>query len=459
MKRRAMVIGLDCAAPEFVFNRWRPHLPVLDSLMRRGSYGVLRSCDPPITVPAWSCMTSSRSPGSLGIYGFRNRVDYAYDRLKVADSRSVKVPRLWDIASATGQRVIALGVPGTYPVSRVNGVMVGCFLTPDVARGDYTYPATVSDEIERLVGQYMVDVDEYRTNDKTRLIAQLEEMTDKRFRVAEHLLETRECDLLFMVEIGTDRIHHGFWRHVDPDHRRYEANGPWHDVVLDYYRALDTRIGRLLRFADDDTAIFVVSDHGAQPSDGGVCINEWLRGHGYLKLKREPTSPTRLDRDLVDWERTTAWGEGGYYCRLFLNVRGREPSGTVDRSQYEATRARLKTELELIGDERGAPTGTVALRPEELYPRCAGIPPDLLVYFGGLRWRSNGQVGTNALHVLHNDTGPDDANHAREGLYIIAARGIDAGPGPDRDLLDVAPTVLTALGLPVLETMEGSSWL
>ena len=60
MASRALVIGLDCAPPQLVFERWREELPTLRSLMERGRYGVLRSCDPPITVPAWACMTSSR---------------------------------------------------------------------------------------------------------------------------------------------------------------------------------------------------------------------------------------------------------------------------------------------------------------------------------------------------------------------------------------------------------------
>ena len=90
MAKRVMVIGLDCAAPQFVFDRWLPELPTIRSLTERGSFGVLRSCDPPITVPAWSVMTSSRSPGSLGFYGFRNRKDHSYDQLVFADSRAVQ---------------------------------------------------------------------------------------------------------------------------------------------------------------------------------------------------------------------------------------------------------------------------------------------------------------------------------------------------------------------------------
>jgi predicted AlkP superfamily phosphohydrolase/phosphomutase len=458
MPSRALVIGLDCAAPQLVFDRWLEDLPTIRALTERGAFGVLRSCDPPITVPAWSVMTSSRSPGTLGFYGFRNRKDRSYDGLAFANSRSVRVPRVWDILSARQRDVIVLGVPQTYPVTPVNGVMVSCFLTPDLNR-QYTHPVGFADEIEELVGEYMVDVRNFRTNDKDQLLADLEEMTDKRFRVAERLLESRPWDLFFMVEMGTDRIHHGFWRFTDPEHRLYESGNKYESAMLDYYRRLDEKMGRLLRFADDDTAVLVVSDHGAKKIDGGICVNEWLRREGYLVLKEEPAEPTALKPEMIDWSRTTAWGEGGYYCRLFMNVAGREPEGTVPAQDYERVRTELKTKLEALGDEQGNPIGTVAHRPEDLYEERNGIPPDLMVYFGDLFWRSIGQVGTGTVHVFENDTGPDDANHAHNGLYILAAPGVELGPGEERDIRDIAPTLLDLLGEAVPAEMEGTSLL
>jgi predicted AlkP superfamily phosphohydrolase/phosphomutase len=457
MASRALVIGLDCAPPQLVFERWREELPTLRSLMERGRYGVLRSCDPPITVPAWACMTSSRSPGALGIYGFRNRRDHSYEGLSIANSRSVSAPRVWDVLSARGRSAIVIGVPPSYPVTALNGVMISCFLTPNTQRSQYTYPAELKQEIEGLVGSYMVDVDDFRTWDKERLLTDIEEMTEKRFRVAEHLLETRPWDLFFMVEMGTDRMHHAFWRFFDAEHRLHEPGNRFEGAMLDYYRALDAKIDRLLRFADDDTAVLVVSDHGAKPIDGGICVNEWLRNEGYLALAEEPAEPTPLRPEMVDWSRTTAWGEGGYYCRLSLNVEGREPQGTVTAHEFEQVRDELKAKLEALGDERNRPIGTVAYRPEELYSEQNGIPPDLLVYFGELAWRSIGQVGTGTVHVLENDTGPDDANHAPEGLYLLAAEGVEAGPGEERDLRDIAPTLLALLGEPVPGDMEGRS--
>ena len=258
-------------------------------------------------------------------------------------------------------------------------------------------------------------------------------MTEKRFRLAEHLLETRPWDLFFMVEMGTDRIHHGFWRFTDSRAPAVRARQS--------VRARDARLLPAARrarsrgccaFADDDTAVLVVSDHGAKRMDGGICVNEWLRREGYLVLREEPSEPTRLTPDLIDWSRTVAWGEGGYYCRLFLNVDGREPEGVVSADDYERVRSELKERLEALGDDQGRPIGTVAHRPEDLYAEARGIAPDLLVYFGDLYWRSVGLVGTGTVHVFENDTGPDDANHAHEGLYMLVADGVPAGPGTQR---------------------------
>src|SRR5690349_20793158 len=72
---KVVVIGLDCAEPSLVFDRYAQRLPSLSRLRERGLWGKLRSCDPPITVPAWMSMMSSRDPGALGYYGFRNRAD------------------------------------------------------------------------------------------------------------------------------------------------------------------------------------------------------------------------------------------------------------------------------------------------------------------------------------------------------------------------------------------------
>jgi predicted AlkP superfamily phosphohydrolase/phosphomutase len=161
----------------------------------------------------------------------------------------------------------------------------------------------------------------------------------------------------------------------------------------------------------------------------------------------------------VDWSRTVAWGEGGYYARVFLNVHGREPGGIVDPSDYDSVRADLAARLAAIPDPDGGPLATSVFTPEELYEDPKGVPPDLIVHFGDLHWRSVGTVGgEEAVHTFRNDTGPDEANHAQDGLFIMHGRGIPGQGVPESlSLLDIAPTTLALLGVDIPRSMRGQS--
>ncbi len=165
---KTLVIGLDGAVPELLFGDGR--LESFRRLMNAGCYGPLESIVPPITVPAWMCMATSQDPGSLGIYGFRNRVDHSYSGLGIVNSRSIDALAIWDQVAREGGRSITVGVPPGYPARKVNGISVGCFLTPDTTRDNYTHPAKIREEIESLVGTYPVDVKGFRTNNKVWLV-------------------------------------------------------------------------------------------------------------------------------------------------------------------------------------------------------------------------------------------------------------------------------------------------
>lgn len=478
---KVAVIGLDCAEPSLVFERWIEDLPNIRRLTRAGLYGRLESCLPPITVPAWSCMATGKDPGTLGVYGFRNRQDHSYDGLSIATNLDVKEPRVWELLERHGKRSITVGVPQTYPITRPPaGVQITCFLTPSI-ESQYTHPPELREEIARLVGEYMVDVKGFRTPDKAWLLRQIYEMTDRRFAVCRHLLQTRPWDLFWMVEMGTDRIHHGFWQYMDPQHHRYQPGHALESAIHDYYVHVDRRIGELLEVLDlERTAVLVVSDHGAQRMDGGVCFNDWLIREGYLVMKRGagraaalPGSGTqppgaggrstpsdagagaeRFRFEDVDWSRTRAWGEGGYYGRLFINVQGREPQGIVPPGEYERLRDELARKLEALPDPSGRPMGTRCYRPEAIYRHVNGVPPDLIVIFGDLHWRSVGTVGNPDIYTFENDTGPDDANHAQHGLYVLAHRSLRM-QRRDASIYDVAPTILKLFGEPAPPDMLG----
>ncbi len=335
--------------------------------------------------------------------------------------------------------------------------MVSCFLTPSI-ESRYTYPPALAAEVRQVVGEYLFDCTNFRTEDKDDLLKQVYEMTDRRFQLAEHLLSTRPWQLFAFVEMGTDRIHHGFWKYMDAQHRKHEPGGPYEHVIRDYYEHVDGLIGGLLEHADDETLVLVVSDHGAKRLDGGIRVNEWLRREGLLTLQREPNGVTSTRETGIDWSNTVAWGEGGYYARIFMNVEGREPEGIVPQGDYEAVRDDLAERLAAIPDDEGRPLATHVYKPEEIYPEVAGVAPDLIVIFGDLLWRSVGTIGGDeGVHTFENDTGPDDANHAQDGMLIAAGAGVTAHGTVDAHLLDIAPTALELLGLPVPDDMRGRS--
>jgi predicted AlkP superfamily phosphohydrolase/phosphomutase len=450
------VIGLDCAAPEVVFGDQR--LVNLRRLMDLGVYGRLESVIPPITVPAWMCMTTSQDPGSLGVYGFRNRVDHSYDKLGFANSASIKALAIWDQIAREGKKSIIVGVPPNYPPRRINGISVGCFLTPDTVKNDFTHPPEIKAKITELVGEYPADVKNFRTDRKDWLRDEIFRMSEKQWKVVHWLLREQEWDYFHFVDIGLDRMHHGFWNFFDKEHVLYEPGNPYENAIPDYYLWLDQQIGAVLELLDNDTAVLIVSDHGAQRLDGGFAINEWLIQEGLLVLNEAPQDLTPFEKLHVNWHKTKVWSEGGYYARIFFNVEGREPQGVISVSEYESFQNEMKARLEALTDDKGQPMNSLVFKPKEIYRSVRNVSPDLIVHFGGLYWRSIGSVGHGRVHVQENDTGPDACNHAQHGMFILAAPNNPlSGEYRGAKLLDIAPTLLDLAGYEIPESMQGKS--
>lgn len=450
------VLGLDCAAPEVIFGDER--LVNLRRLMNAGTYGRLESVIPPITVPAWMCMCTSQDPGSLGIYGFRNRVDHSYERLGFANSASIKALAIWDHLGREGKRSVIVGVPPNYPPRRINGISIGCFLTPDPEKNDFTHPANFKSKINELVGEYPVDVKNFRTERKDWLKDEIFSMSRKQWQVVHWLLKQQQWDYFHFVDIGLDRMHHGFWNYFDEKHVQFEPGNPYQNAIPEYYLWLDKQIGKALNVLDEDTVVLVVSDHGAQRLDGGIAVNEWLIGEGLLELNEYPKAIVPFEQLNVNWDKTRVWSEGGYYARVFFNVKGREPNGVIPPGEYESFQDEMKARFEKLTDDKGQPLNSLVFNPKEIYKNVRNVAPDLIVHFGGLLWRSIGSVGHGAIHVQENDTGPDSCNHAQYGMFILKAPNCPVrGEYKGARLLDIAPTLLDLAGYEIPETMQGRS--
>lgn len=449
------VIGLDSVPPSLLFDRFRGEMPVLDRLLRNGFYGPLRSTIPPITVPAWTSMMTSWNPGRLGFTGFRNRTWGSYEEGWIATNRNVRAPRVWEILGRAGKRSAILSVPQTYPPRPFPGLLVSGFLTPPGA-AVFTHPTQLREEIEAIAGPFQFDVENYRTDERDRLIREIEGMTHQHLEVARYLVTRKAWDFFMVVLMGPDRLHHAFWQFHDPGHRKFDPTSPYRETMRRYYRMLDRELGRFLAALPPETHLLVVSDHGSKAMKGCFHINDWLIERGYLRLKHPPSGIQRLREVEIDWPATRAWAWGGYYARIFLNVRGREPMGAVEPEAFEEVRETLRQEILAIPDDAGNPMATRVYRPEEIYPGSVREVPDLLVFFDDLDWRVTESIGHGGLYSFDTELGPDGAVHDWQGVLAISGPKVARrGEVAEMSIYDVAPTILSLFDLPVPPNMEG----
>ena len=179
-------------------------------------------------------------------------------------------------------------------------------------------------EIKQLVGDYPVDVKGFRTNNKAWLLDEIYAMSRKHFAVGGITSRTPiGTTSSSSRSVGIDRLHHGAsGASTTPRHVQHvPGNSRSAKRFADYYRHLDEEPGSILELpSTDDTAVLVVSDHGAQRLDGGFCVNEWLIREGLLVLNSYPEQVTPFSKLDVNWDKTRVWSEGGYYARVFFNV-------------------------------------------------------------------------------------------------------------------------------------------
>jgi len=508
---RVLVIGLDGAT----FRLIRPMvaagaLPHLGRLLREGAHGVLRSTIQPSSEQAWSTFMTGVQNGKHGVFGFVQRKPESYE-YQYTNARSQRARTIWRILSERGRRIISINMPMTYPPEPVNGVLVGGLLSPSV-HSRFTYPDGIYDELKRAIGGYIIDVDIETGNlgdaGEARLLAAIAQMTRYRIDAAKYLGRTRPWDLLSIVFGSADRASHKFWKYMDLA-RLASAQDGKAGVVPSIYRQLDAAVGELLEaFADEQTLVLVVSDHGFGPLKKAFFLNQWLVQQGYMAWQApgRQTLGTRvrngfnrvlrravhwLDQpwlatakraafalwpDLkgklhssmayaqVDWARTRAYGSGTM-GNIYLNVRGREPAGVVaPGAEYETLRSEIIAGLrELRDPETDKPVFEAVYRREEIYhgPYLA-LAPDIVglldptYHIAAVDWRPAGgaviaPLGDELLFV-----GDLTGQHDMDGILIAYGPGVRRGAEvAGAGIVDMAPTILAALGEPIPDDMDG----
>ncbi len=286
-------------------------------------------------------------------------------------------------------------------------------------------------------------------------------------RAMMHYELQRFDDGLFYVLYDTpDRIQHLFWRYNEPDHPANRGQAPdpaFAPVIDDAYRRCDAIVGEALQYADDKTMVIALSDHGFNSFRRGVDLNKCLYDRGYLALK-EGVRPGEEAGDLlrqVDWTKTRAYAVG--LSGIYLNLRGREGQGIVPPEEAEALKAELALGLAGLADPGQA--GTLAIRRvvprEEAYSGAyLGEAPDLMVDFAeGYRVSWSSSMGGVAEHAFEDNVKKWSGDHIIDPDRVPGVLFLNRPFREDARLLDMAPTILAALGLAKGPAMEGESIL
>jgi predicted AlkP superfamily phosphohydrolase/phosphomutase len=489
MTDRLMILGLDGATWTVLDAlRSRGLLPNLSALLEKSAHGTLRSSIPPMTAAAWATMQTGCSPVRHGIFDHRY-YDAATSRMRVNHAGRIRVPTAWQLLSRAGKTVISLNLPGTYPApSGVRGIVVGGMDAPHLeaaTAGCPDFAATLRAEVPDYTLEYHwkrapQSLEELRTNAERTVTSFLGRA---RGGVLADRVEPDWSALMVQFQ-NLDPFQHRAWRYLNVDETGIERP-EWNRAAESVVAGLDRAVGLLLEVADRrGAAVLVVSDHGFGPCLGRIHVNRILSDAGVARMPGLAGQAARRLRQGVDhlrlwnakrgdpkarsasfelsvaaqfpfdWTRTLAFApHQDTAAMVYLN---RAP-GVADspRRRDEAIAAAAGA----MADARHPDDATRPLFPividmareHKIDPAMEGYP-DLLALPDEAYWvRTKLGPGTAWIEADANLPG----THRPLGIVAVSAPGIAPGRSLAANLQDVAPTILSLLGVPAAPTFEG----
>jgi predicted AlkP superfamily phosphohydrolase/phosphomutase len=391
---------------------------------------------------------------------------------------------VWDILSKAGKHVIVANIPSTHVAWKVNGYMVsGNFMTIDAEKR--TYPRGLKRQIQSVIdksrGSQLPQLGEVVTPKQS--LERLKRNIQNETRIFQYLLSTKHWDFAFVVFTAPDRIQHRCW------HKK--------EYILEIYQAVDRALSKLHEIVGENTIIFLVSDHGFGPAEYTFNLNVWLLHEGLLKLRKRQrrtrrfflniidmfiykpvlceilrgvvsrlpqrfqasivrkTIPRELELSIVDWDLTQAFSKSGF-GEIYLNVRGREPQGIIERGEeYKRVRDEIINKLNklrnTITGEKIAPE--VYKKRDIVGNKYLDALPDLIILPNDDIPAINARIGINKVFSKNWLSG----NHRRNGIFLVS------GPGIKRDarvhdarIYDMVPTILHMYNIPIPLDIDGS---
>ncbi|MCI0492458.1 MAG: alkaline phosphatase family protein [Planctomycetes bacterium] len=500
---QVLIVGLDGATFDLMLP-WieEGRLPHLARLLQGGSHSRLESTIPPITPCAWSSFMTGKNPGKHGLFDFvEPDLDGHGFRFTNASFRDGET--LWGCLSRHGRRVGVVNVPMTYPPEPVNGFLISGLDTPH-EYSPFMYPIEIRHELKEAGICYRIDqqhLGNMRTNDRRRQqLLDIIEAESSRTRAFRHLSDLRPCDFRMIVYGATDQVQHHFWHYMDPAHDKHDPAGAneYRHAIRDTYQQIDRHVGQLLEESGDDTIVIVMSDHGfGKTSNVRLRLNQVLRDAGLLEfVEAERDSVLRrtagwldgilrstlssdvkrtlaglfprlrvwfenLDEAKIDWNRTAAYVHEAYRSSPAIWLNG-GLAGDQDANDLRRQVANLLTAL--VDTASGERVINNCYFPREIYdgPHTSRAPDVLPSWWEDGFLLDQSMPLRGARPNVERSTSPIQGgvefagSHRLDGVFIASGGPLRPGFGfKNAQIIDVAPTVLYLMGIPIPDDMDG----
>lgn len=501
---KVFVLGIDGGTFDIILPMIeRGELPTIASFMEKGVWGNLSSTIPSVTVPAWTSCVTGMNPGKYGLFYFTGNSHF-YDEGGIQDATKVKAKSIWHLLSDHQKKSIIVNVPFTVPPANIQGVMVALRgLTVGSSKKLLsTHPPELEEQIMKT---FFLDkaIHEFKrfSSAEGRLAKEValnrcielgSIITEKTRDVCRYLLKKYDMDFFMSVFRSTDWLQHYFFGYTDPHHPLYteELFKRYGKVIQKEYQRVDSAIGDILNEVQDAT-IILLSDHGGGPLYSYFYANVWLKEKHHLKIIGNRTKPslhwekiplnkclskigvkTKFFQNVkipvlrkilnpaykeIDWSRTMAYATT---IGININLKGREPSGIVNVGDYDRMCEKIRDELYQLKDKDGREIIDTVYRREEIYSgpyvnEAADIIylfkdthylPQLDVFYPSIFQ----EIPLNTIVTGHHISSKADG--------IIMMKGPAIKPGAkinDAHIMDITPTILYLMGLPVPKNMDG----
>jgi predicted AlkP superfamily phosphohydrolase/phosphomutase len=451
-------------------------LPNLAKLIERGAHGDCLSTVPSHSWCAWPSFMTGLNPAGHAVFDILEHKPGVSRRLPIT-YHSIKGRTIFTDFSAADKTSLALNIPLTFPTPPMKGKVVAGGVLP--AARSYTHPTELQEELDRNA-PFPVNGMSWTTfrNRPEAFLEECAEITAQRQKAFEYLLDTTEWDFATIVYVSTDRIQHCLMEYIHPEHPSYPE---MKDTAVAkqaraIYQQLDDGLARLLERTTENDLVMLMSDHGHQACTRCVTMDRVLKHLGFLEFGRGSFAfnlvrwgpGRRIARRLydifklhgrvsipaspIDWDKTRAYtsvvstGEG-----VSVNLKGREPQGTVDPKDYEKVRQEVFDALSAFRDpDTGqSPIAKIYRKEEVMSGAFFDTAPDLLLVPAPFYSLTHAKGMVEEADWLSGD-------HRLEG--VIVATGPEVTPGPlaeTVELIDLGPTSMAALGVPSAVPRDG----